>query len=142
MADKIRLINPQKFDVGIITSPADKLGTNIRAGSFALVTEDDIAYLAATSDVFRRGILKVEEKNVEVLQSVGIDQTNDPNYIADAEIQKKLSGTVKKMREWLDTITEGHILDRIYDVAMSMNLSIDKIKVLNEKMPEKNFLDE
>lgn len=141
MADKIKLQNPQKFDVGIVTLE-NKIGVNIKAGSFALVTSDDIAYLASISDVFRRGILKVEEKNVDVMQEAGIDQQNDPHFITDEEIQKKLSGTVKKMKEWLATIDEGYILDRIYDVAMNMNLSLDKVKALNEKMPEKKFLDE
>lgn len=141
MAEKIKLMNPQKFDVGIITLE-NKIGVNIKAGSFTLVTPDDIAYLASISDVFRRGILKVEEKNIEVMQEAGIDQQNDPNFITDEEIQKKLSGTVKKMKEWLATIEEGYILDRIYDVAMNMNLSLDKVKALNEKMPEKKFLDE
>ena len=115
---------------------------NIKAGSFTLVTPDDIAYLASISDVFRRGILKVEEKNIEVMQEAGIDQQNDPNFITDEEIQKKLSGTVKKMKEWLATIEEGYILDRIYDVAMNMNLSLDKVKALNEKMPDRKFLED
>ncbi len=141
MAEKIKLWNHQKFDVGIVTLE-NKIGTNIKAGSFALVTPDDIIYLASISDVFRRGILKVEDKDVEVMQGAGIDQKNDPNYITDEEIQKKLSGTVKKVKEWLNTIEEGYILDRVYDVAMNMNLSLDKIKVLNEKMPTKKFLDE
>ena len=141
MAEKIKLMNPQKFDVGIITLE-NKIGVNIKAGSFTLVTPDDIAYLASISDVFRRGILKVEEKNIEVMQEAGIDQANDPNYITDEEIQKKLSGTVKKMKEWLATIEEGYILDRIYDVAMNMNLSLDKVKALNEKMPDRKFLED
>lgn len=141
MAEKIKLMNPQKFDVGIITLE-NKIGVNIKAGSFTLVTPDDIAYLASISDVFRRGILKVEEKNIEVMQEAGIDQANDPNYITDEEIQKKLSGTVKKMKEWLATIEEGYIIDRIYDVAMNMNLSLDKVKALNEKMPDRKFLED
>ena len=141
MAEKIKLMNPQKFDVGIITLE-NKIGVNIKAGSFTVVTPDDIAYLASISDVFRRGILKVEEKNIEVMQEAGIDQANDPNYITDEEIQKKLSGTVKKMKEWLATIEEGYILDRIYDVAMNMNLSLDKVKALNEKMPDRKFLED
>lgn len=141
MADKIKLMNPQKFDVGIVTLDS-KVGINIKAGSFALVTPDDIAYLASISDVFRRGILKVEEKNIDVMQQAGIDQENDPNFITDEEIKKKLTGTAKKMKEWLDAVTEGHILDRIYDVAMTMNLNQDKLIILNNKMPGKSFMNE
>lgn len=139
MADIIKLMNPQKFDVGI-KKLNDKIGVNIKAGSFAMVTADDIAYLASVSDVFQRGILRVEEKNIEAMQAAGIDQENDPNYITDEEIAKKLGGSAKKIREWLGTVNEGYILDRIYDVAMGMNLSIDKIKALKEKMPDKDFV--
>ena len=141
MAEKIKLWNPQKFDVGIVT-PENKLGINIQAGSFALVSEDDIAYLATISDVFRKGILKVEEKNLDVMQGVGIDQQNDPHFISNEEIQKKLSGTTKKIKEWLGTIDEAYILDRVYDIAMGMNLSLDKIKILKEKMPNKEFIND
>lgn len=34
MAEKIKLLNPQKFDVGIVTLE-NKVGINIKAGSFA-----------------------------------------------------------------------------------------------------------
>ena len=61
--------------------------------------------------------------------------------MSNEEIKKKLSGTGKKLREWLATIEEGHTLDRVFDVAVGMNLSVDKIKILKEKMPDKEFLD-
>ena len=80
--------------------------------------------------------------NLDALQEVGIDQANDPNFISDEEISKKLSGTNKKLKEWLSNVNEGYILDRIYDVAMGMNLSVDKIKTLKEKMPNKDFIGE
>lgn len=139
MADKIKLLNPQKFDVGIITLE-NKIGVNIKAGSFALVTPDDISYLASISDVFNRGILRVEEKNINIMQEAGIDQENEPNFITDEEIKTKLSGTVKKVREWLASVNEGYILDRIFDVAVTMNLSADKLRALQEKMPDKDFI--
>lgn len=33
-------------------------------------------------------------------------------------------------------------MDRIYDVAMEMDLPMTKLKVLNEKMPDRNILGE
>ena len=140
MAERIILRNPQKFDVGIITQDRP-LGVNIKARSFAQVTEDDINYIASTSNLFQKGILHVDKEYLTILQGNGIDPENDPNYISDAEIQKKLSGTVKKMEEWLESIGEGYILDRIFDIAKEMNLSVNKIKVLQEKMPNRDFFD-
>lgn len=139
MDEKILLRNPQKFDVGIVTLEKP-LGMNIRAGSFVMVNQNELSYLASTSTLLQDGILTVDEKQIPALQEVGIDPTTDPNFIKDDEIKKKLSGTTKKLREWLATVELGHILDRVYDIAMTMNLSVDKVKVLQEKMPDKEFV--
>ena len=42
MADKIKLVNPQKFDVGVRTQDRP-MGMNIKAGSFVLVSTDDVS---------------------------------------------------------------------------------------------------
>lgn len=139
MEDKIILRNLQKFDVGIVTLEKP-LGVNIRPGSFAIVSQDELNYLASTCTLLQDGILTVDDNQVEAMQKIGIDPTTDPHFIKDEEIKKKLGGTAKKIREWLATVEEGYILDRVYDVAVSMNLSADKLKVLQEKMPNKNFI--
>ena len=139
MSEKIRVYNPQKFDVGIVT--LDKpLGINIKAGSFAQITDDDVAYITSISTIFQRGVLRLDEDKKEQMESVGIDVTTDPHFVDDADIQKKLSGSAKKVEEWLQTIDEEYLLDRIFDVAITMNLSVNKIKVLQEKMPNRNFI--
>ena len=142
MSDKIKVYNPQKFDVGIITQ--DKpAGVNIKSGSFALITQDDVDFLASTCTLFQRGILKIEaDKLEETMGSIGIDVHTDGNFITDEEIAKKLSGTKNAMSKWLGTVTEGYLLDRIYDIAKNMNLNADKIKLLQEKMPDRDFLGE
>lgn len=142
MADKIRVINPQKFDVGVITQ--DKpIGMNIKAGGFIMLTQDDIDYIMSISTLFQRGFLRIEEtKAAEIMESVGIDVNTDPNFIDDEDIRKKLNGTTKTIEKWLNDIHEEYILDRIFDVAKDMNLNMSKIKVLQAKMPSKNFLDD
>lgn len=142
MAEKIRVINPQKFDVGVITQ--DKpIGMNIKAGGFIMLTQDDIDYIMSISTLFQRGFLRIEEtKAVEIMESVGIDVNTDPNFIDDEDIRKKLNGTAKNIEKWLNDIHEEYILDRIFDVAKDMNLNMSKIKVLQAKMPSKNFLDD
>lgn len=140
MADKIRVINPQKFDVGVVTQ--DKpIGLNIKAGGFVMLTQDDIDYIMSISSLFQRGFLRIEEtKAAEIFESVGIDIKNDPNFIDDEDIRKKLGGTAKSIEKWLSTVNEEHILDRVFDVAQDMNLNMSKIKVLQAKMPNRNFL--
>ena len=140
MSEKVKVINPQKFDVGVklLSMP---LGINIKAKSFALVTEEDVNYIASISDVFTRGLLKLEEEKTEMLQAVGVDPTNNIAYIPDEEIKKKLSGSAKKLEEWLDGITEEYALDRIYDIAKDMDLNLNKVKILQGRMPNKDFMN-
>ena len=140
MSEKVKVIHPQKFDVGVklLSMP---LGINIKAKSFALVTEEDVNYIASISDVFTRGLLKLEEEKTEMLQAVGVDPTNNIAYIPDEEIKKKLSGSAKKLEEWLDGITEEYALDRIYDIAKDMDLNLNKVKILQGRMPNKDFMN-
>lgn len=140
MEEKIVLRNPQKFDIGIVTLEKP-LGVNIKAGSFALVNESELNYLASISDLLQKGLLQVDDQHKEQMLELGINPDDDVNFVKDEEIRKKLSGTGKKLKEWLATIEEGHVLDRVYDVAMEMNLNVDKVKILKEKMPDKDFLD-
>lgn len=144
MAEEIILRNPQKFDVGVYTSAKDEmdhLGVNIPRGSFLPVTENELKYIASRSSLLKRGILCVED-NEDAMKKVGVNPETNPNIISDEEITKKLSGSAKKVREWLAGVNEGYLLDRIYDVAMGMNLSLDKVKALKEKMPGKDFIGE
>lgn len=141
MSDKIKVFNPQKFDIGVIT--LDKpMGINIKSGSFALLNEDDIAYVTSISTLFQRGMLRVDETRSSIMESVGIDMDADPNFFDDEEIKQYLSASAKKVESWLSTITESYILDRIYDVAKDMNLNVSKIRVLQAKMPDKDFISE
>ena len=149
MAEKLKLVNPQKFDVGIRTQDRP-MGMNIKAGSFVLVSEEDINYLATISSVLQRGLLRIEnmagaqeDAASDVAASIGIDVNNDPLFADDEDIRKHLSSTPKKIGEWLETITEPFMLDRIYDVAMAMdNLTAPKLKVLKTRMPDKDFIGE
>lgn len=50
MNEKIKLVNPQKFSVGVKTLNRPD-GFNIGPGSFAMVSSDDIAYLASISSI-------------------------------------------------------------------------------------------
>lgn len=140
MVSKIKVYNPQKFDVGVKTLD-NQVGINIKAGSFALLDENDIAYITSTSTLFERGLLRVDDEHNETLQSSGVDPVNNPNYIDDADIRKILSGSQKKIAEWLNTINEEYILERVYDIANDMDLTAGKIKVLKAKMPDRDFYE-
>ena len=59
----------------------------------------------------------------------------------DAEaIRKKLSLRNPQVKAWLDDIKEPYLLDAIFDVAMTMDLPASKLQLLQERMPEKEFI--
>lgn len=141
MSDKFRLNNTKDFDVGIIC-PSYPNGFNVRRGTFAMATQDDIDYLMSSSVVLQRGFLQIADpvKKSEVIEMMGMEESEAPQFMSDEEIQKKLSGTAKKVAEWLNGMDDPVVLDKIAKIAKSMNLNANKIKVLQEKMPEYDFI--
>ncbi len=138
---KIRLVNPHQFNVGIIT-PEKPYGYNIAPNAFALCTKDEVDYLMATSDKLQRGILRVQgEAKDEIEEQLNIDTENNANFMSDDDIRKKLSGNANQLRKWLNSgEIEGFVLDRIAEIAKEMNLSLNKIQVLQEKLPNYEFI--
>ena len=105
------------------------------------MTQDDIEYIMSRSNLFQKGYLR-EQEGSTVVADFGVDTVNDPNFLDDETLRKKLTQSPKKLAEWLGTVTAEHTMDRIYDVAMEMDLPMTKLKVLNEKMPDRNILGE
>ena len=141
MNERIRLRNPQKFNVGIIT-PDKPHGLNIAPGAFTIVSQDDLDYLMGTSQLLRKGILQVDgEKSEEVIGNLGIEKENNANFMSDEDIKKKLSMNANQLKKWLDsTEAEPYVLNKIAEIASTMNLSMNKIQVLQEKVPNFKFL--
>lgn len=140
MEERIRLYNPHKFNVGIIT-PDKKEGLNIVPGSFTVVNRDELDYLMSTTTVIRDGVLLVQEDKREEVQAVlGIDMENNANFMSDEDIKKKLSGSVTQLKKWLNSgDIQPYILDKIAEIAKGMNLNMNKIQVLQEKLPKYDF---
>lgn len=142
MADKMRLNNPNAFAVGIIT-PEKPYGVNIQPGAFTMVTQDEVDYLMATSTLLRDGVLRLAgEKQVELANTLGVNMEDNANFMSDEDIKKKLSGNANQLRKWLDSDQiKPYVLDKIATIAKTMNLSMNKIQVLQEKLPEFDFFD-
>lgn len=141
MSERIRLRNPQKFNVGIIT-PDKPHGLNIAPGAFTIVTQDDVDYLMGTSSLLQKGVLIVEgEKQAEVLETLGVSKENNANFMSDEDIKKKLSMNANQLKKWLDsTEAEPYVLNRIAEIASEMNLNMNKIQVLKDKIPNFEFI--
>lgn len=136
MSDKkIRVYNPNKFDVGIRLLNGTE--QNVRHGSFTMLTQDDIDYIASISKVFSKAYLRVETtEEPEVLENLGINKDEEPNFMDDIDIKKKLALSVNKLGAWLDTIEDKVLLHRIADIAKENDIPASKMKLIAAKVPE------
>lgn len=144
MNERIRLRNNKKYNVGIVT-PDKPYGMNIAPGGFTICNQDEIDYLMSMSTLLQKGVLVVEnangEQNQEALASMGIEKENNANFMSDEEIKKKLGMNANQLKKWLEgTDAEGDVLQKIAEIASGMNLSMNKIQVLKEKIPNFEFL--
>ena len=140
MENNIRLYNRNKFNVGVVT-PGKPYGQNIVPGGFILVSQDDIDYLTATSNALQSGMLQLDkEKQKELAEQTGIDTENNANFMSDEDFKKRLSGNANQLKKWLSGEIELYTLDRIAEIAMTMNLSANKIQVLQDRMPNYEFI--
>lgn len=138
---KFKVFNNNKFDIGVLLLN-QPFTANVRAGSFILMDDDDVAYNISMNTLFQRGLLRIDSKDSEALINNGIDVNENVNFCNDDDIRKVLAGSQKKLEEWLDNVNEGYILDRVYDIALESNLSLNKLKVLQKKMPDRDFINE
>ena len=141
MNERIRLRNPQKFNVGIIT-PDKPYGINIAPGAFCIINQDELDYLMGNSTLLQNGVLKVDgDKQEEVIETLGINKENNANFMSDEDIKKKLSGNVNQLKKWLETVNaEPYVLEKIAEIASKMNLSMNKVQVLQDKIPNFEFI--
>ena len=142
MSEKMRLNNPNDFAVGIIT-PEKQYGVNIQPHAFTMVTQDEVDYLMATSTLFQDGVLRLNgEKQKELAEVIGVKMEDNANFMSDEDIKKKLSGNANQLRKWLESDEiKPYVLDKIATIAKTMNLSMNKIQVLQDKLPDYDFFD-
>lgn len=140
MSDKLRLNNLNDFDVGIIT-PDKPYGVNIVRKTFTMVTQDELDYIMATSTLLQDGTLRLTgDKQKELADTIGVKMEDNANFMSDEDIKKKLSGNANQLRKWLESDEiKPYVLDKIATIAKTMNLAMNKIQVLQDKMPDYDF---
>jgi len=127
---KVKVFNRNKFDIGVkLINPVRE--QNIKSGSFTIMDEDDIYYLDTICTLFKRGMLVVDDENVNL--QLGFMEKSS-NIKTEDEIKNILTGNFLKMKKDLSLITEAHTKDLVYNVAKSIGneLSGSKLKYIAE----------
>ena len=143
---KFRVYNRCKFDIGVRTVEGREY--NIKPGSFVLLTLDDIEYIESVCQkkkLFGAGMLEVVDGSGKTLacEDINIVEANESEkMLSDDEITAALKKPVKAFDEWINKIDDPVELHAIYTVASGMDLPASKLKILNAKMPNKDWLDE
>ena len=143
---KLRVYNRCKFDIGVVVP--DGRQYNIKPGSFAMLTVDDINYIDSICQkkkLFATGMLEAVDSNGVIipLEKMGMAKTEeDRKILSDDEISAALKKSLKSVEAWLNSIDDPVELHAIYKVASEMDLPASKLKLLNAKMPNKDWLDQ
>lgn len=141
---RVKVFNREKYDIGVVLM--NGVSFNIKPGSFQIMTANDILYIESA---FPRSKFFTTKKLVPVDESGKDIDMNDLGFgyeenvhLNDDEITAMLKQPVKKIEAWLDTIEDEAELHAVYMVAVGMDLPASKLKVLNSKIKNKDWLGE
>lgn len=79
-------------------------------------------------------VVNVENFGVAIAEETSVHNERD-------EIVKKLKSNINTFKKWINEINEPEELYDIYVIAKELDLNASKLKVLSDKLPEKNMLD-
>lgn len=143
---RYRVKNMCRYDIGVRLT--NGLSIMIAAGSFQMMTADDIAYVESICTVNKffsqRMLVPYDSNGNEVpLDKLGMYVAEDTaQHLDDADIIAMLKQSPKKIEAWLADINDPAELGAISAVAKTMDLTASKLKVINAKMPYNDILED
>lgn len=143
---KFRTYNRCNYDIGIRLENGREV--NIKPGSFALLTAADIEYVDSICQgkkfIASKMLVPVDTAGNEIdlasLCSIVVDEAEE--VLTEDAITAALKKSVKQIQAWIDSIDDPVELHSIYQIASQMDLPASKLKILNAKMPNKDWLDQ
>ena len=131
MDKKYKVFNRNKYDVGIAFM--DQVRTmNVKAGSFVLLAEDEIAFLHSISTTFTGKELSVDDAYIN--ENILGFTAGEKVFLSEEEIISILKSALPKMKKELTLITEENFKYLIFEQAKKMydELTGGKIDFLAE----------
>jgi len=141
---RFRVTNKCKYDIGVTLSNGQNIVIN--SGSFQLLNSDDIVYIESICSgqkyFAKRMLVAYDHTGKEVpLEQLGAYLEKDENpHMSDEEIEALLKSSISKIKSTLANIEDPAELHGIAEVAKKMDLSTNKLKILQEKLPDVDFL--
>ena len=126
MDKKYKCHNRNKYDVGISFMDANR-SMNVRAGSFVLLTDDEIAFLHSISTTFSGKDLSVDDPEIkEGLLGFAPDEKTS---LTEEEVIVILKSALPKMKKELALITEENFKFLIFEEAKKMYADLTGAKI-------------
>lgn len=144
MTKMYRLYNRCVYDIGV-TLPNGQ-SPNIKPGGFVLVSAFDILHIDSICNrvkfISSKMLVPVDDdgRDLTLEQIGGYTDTSTPVHLSNNEISTMLKKSNKQIEAWLNDITDPAELHAIFEAAKDMDLTSSKLKILNAKMPTKDWL--
>lgn len=114
MDKKYKVHNRNKYDVGISFMDAHRF-MNVRAGSFVLLSEEEIAFLHSISTTFSGKELSVDDEEIKV-GILGF-LPEEKMTLTEEDILAIFKSALPKMKKELEKITEPNFKYLIFETA-------------------------
>ncbi len=143
---RLRVYNKCHYDIGVTLT--NNTSVNIRPNSFQILTINDILYIESICNSKKYFSSKMlvpvddNEKELTLNDLGGFTDEYAEKHLNNEDIALMLKKSAKQIEAWLDGINDPEELHAIYEVAKESDLSASKLKILNAKIPSKDWLDE
>lgn len=141
---RVRVVNKCNCDIGITLASGQQAA--VRQGSFLKIPVDDILFIESTA----REVKPFSSKWLVPMTDDGRELTleelggyTDPNaqkHLDLSEITSFLKKPAKAVETWLSNIDDPIELHAIAEAAETMDLPASKLKILQAKIPNIDFL--
>ena len=138
MKDSIKVKNGNQYNVGLLCQKWNKHRA-VKPGSFIYLNEEEVRELDSDYDLFSSGELTIDD--AEINTALGYVDKN-PNILTDKDVENIFKLTAPQIKEKLVDVTEMFAFNRIFDVAKKSDLSVSKLKAVEEIVGRKIELDD
>lgn len=138
MTDRVKVKNMTPYNIGL--KAQNGIEYNIKPGLFITMSKEDVEYnMAIAPKLFRKPARLVVE-DVALNEMMGI--TKEDTEVCSKEVAiKYLKGSAAKLKTFLSENNEPHVLETVAITAKEMDLPASKITILQEFMPQRDFLN-
>ena len=144
---RYRVYNRCSHAIGVYVNNGQQ-SLNIKPGSFAVLSVNDILYIESICNHRRffsaKMLVPVDDSGKELsLEEVGgfTDESVEVHHNSK-EIESNLNKSFAAFKSWISKIEDPVELHEIWEVGKGMDLPASKLKVLKAKMPNRDLLEE